>query len=99
MRQVLIRTGVKGIAVLVGILVISTCLQLMTRFQGAEQLIVMAGGQMSEAYPGQNEILRKQTVDYVNKLMGLDRPFVPDLWPFDNGSLWIDSDRDHSKED
>ena len=88
MRQVLIRTAFKGVIVLIGILVISTCLQLMIRFQGAEQIISMVSQPASESYPGQNEELRKQATDYVNKLMGLDRPFVPDLWPFDNESLW-----------
>ena len=88
MRQVLIRTAARGVIILIGILLISTGLQLMIRFWGVEPIISMAGGQMSEAYPGQNEELCKQRVDYVHKLMGLDRPFVPDLWPFDNESLW-----------
>jgi ABC-type dipeptide/oligopeptide/nickel transport system permease component len=88
MRQVLIRTAFKGVIVLIGILLISTGLQLMIRFWGVEPLISMIGEQVSEAYPGQDEVLRKQAMDYIREAMGLDRPFVPDLWPFDNESLW-----------
>ena len=92
MRQVIARYTAKAAIILAGILIVSTCLQLMIRFQGAESIISIIGGQMSEAYPGQNEILRKQTVDYVHELMGLDRQFAPDLWPFDNESLWSKSE-------
>ena len=88
MRQVFIRTAFKGVTVLIGILLISTGLQLMIRFRGVELLISEIREPMSEAYPGEGEELRKQAVDYIHKLMGLDRPFVPDLWPFDNESLW-----------
>jgi ABC-type dipeptide/oligopeptide/nickel transport system permease component len=88
MKQVLIRTAVKGVIILIGILLISTGLQLMIRFYGVEPIISMTSQQMSESYPGQNEELRKQAVDYIHKAMGLDRPFVPDLWPFDNESFW-----------
>jgi ABC-type dipeptide/oligopeptide/nickel transport system permease component len=88
MRQVLIRTAAKGVIVLIGILLISTGLQLMIRFWGMEPLISMIGGQMSEACLGQNEELHQQATEYFRQAMGLDRPFVPDLWPFDNESLW-----------
>jgi hypothetical protein len=56
----------------------------MIRINGAEYIISMAGSMSSEAYPGESEELTK---DYVHNLMGLDRPFFPDFWPFDNESF------------
>ena len=88
MRQVLIRTAVKGVFTLLGILLISTALQLMIWFRGIDPLIQMVGVQMTEEYPGQNEEYRRHAIDCFREAMGLDRPFVPDLWPFDNESLW-----------
>ena len=80
---------IKALGVLIGILAISTALQYMIYAQGAEYLISMAGSQSSEAYPGQSEEL---TTEYVRNLMGLDRPFIPDLWPFDNVSFWHETE-------
>ena len=88
MRRVIIRTALKGTIILTGILLISTGVQLLIRFQGAEAIISVIGGQISAAYPGQNEVLRKQAVGYIHEVMGINKPFVPDLWPFDNESLW-----------
>ena len=90
MRHALMRIAVKGVFTLLGILLISTALQLMIWFRGIDPLIqmVMVGGQMIEEYPGQNEESRRHAVDHFREAMGLDRPFVPDLWPFDNESLW-----------
>ncbi len=89
MRRVIARTFIKGIAVLLGILVISSALQFLIYVRGAEQFIELRGGQMSEAYPapGRDEVVSKESIAYINELF-FNRPFTPDLWPFDNESLW-----------
>ena len=83
MRQVLIRTAVRGVTVLLGILVISSALQFMIWVRGPEFVEQMLG-QISVT----DERAYEQVEDYLYRELGLDRPFVPDLWPFDNESLW-----------
>jgi hypothetical protein len=89
MRQVLIRTAFKGVIVLVGILLISTGLQLMIRIYGAEQFIELTGSQVSEAYPapGRDEVISEEELKRVYEYF--NGPFIPDPWPFDNESLWV----------
>lgn len=87
MRQVLIRTVVKGITVLIGILLISSLLQFTIWVQGPELVELM----MKElSFPPSYINIEKyeQIKGYLYRELGLDRPFVPDLWPFDNESLW-----------
>ncbi len=88
MQKVITRYITKAAVTLVGILIISAGLQLMIRSWGVEPLVSMVGGHASEAYQGQNKEIRRQSTYYFREAMGLDRPFVPDLWPFDNKSLW-----------
>ncbi len=88
MRRVLIRTGLKGIMILIGILLISTILQFMIWVRGPELISEMVLGLQSEEYPGQNEQYRRQAIDSFREAMGWTDRFVPDLWPFDNESLW-----------
>ena len=77
------RTGVKGMMVLLGILVVSSLLQFMIYVRGPEFVDIMLE-QMSFAGPNGYE----QTKKALYKELGLDHPFTPDLWPFDNQSLW-----------
>jgi ABC-type dipeptide/oligopeptide/nickel transport system permease component len=83
MRQVLIRTAVKGVIILIGILLICTILQFMIWVRGPEFIELMLG-QISVT----DERAYEQVQNYLYRELGLDRPFIPDLWPFDNESLW-----------
>lgn len=88
MKRVLIRTVIKGLSTLVGILVISTALQYLMHVWGGEQFIELKGSQ-SEAYPApeRDEPISKESMAYINEFF-YGRPFIPDLWPFDNVSFW-----------
>jgi hypothetical protein len=76
MRVFIIRATLKSVIILLGVLVISTGLQLTIRFHASEIIDIFMAG------------IHTQTREYFVKEFGLDRPFVPDLWPFDNESLW-----------
>jgi hypothetical protein len=93
MREVIIRTVVMGGIILAGVLLISSGLQLMIRFWGVGPVISMASQPASESYRGEREELHRRAVDNVREAMGLDCLFVPDLWPFDNESLWSNPER------
>jgi hypothetical protein len=83
MKQVLIRTIVRSAAVLAGILLVSSALQFMIWARGPESVEVMMKNMSFTDERG-----REQTKDYLYRELGLDHPFIPDLWPFDNESLW-----------
>ncbi len=83
MKQILMRTAVKGAIVLIGILVISSALQFMIWVRGPEFVELMLG-QISVT----DERAYRQVQNYLYRELGLDHPFIPDLWPFDNESLW-----------
>ena len=97
MTGVVERAALKWLAVLAGILVISACLQLAIRIHALEAFSELIGGQVSEAYPapGRDEIMNGEQIASINEFLGLDRPFIPDLWPFDNESLWHQSARQY----
>ena len=83
MRVVISRILIKGSAVLAGILLISSALQFITWREGPEMVERMLE-QMSFAGPNGYELTKKA----LYKQLGLDHFFIPDLWPFDNRSLW-----------
>jgi len=93
MRGVILRTAVMGGIILANVLLISSGLQLMIRFWGVNPVVSMAFQPASESYSGEKEELHRRAVDNAREAMGLDRPFVPDLWPFDNESLWVEPER------
>jgi len=98
MRQFIGRTLFKGLAVLVGILVISTVLQLAIRIHGQEAFSELIGGQMTEGYaypaPGRDGVITGEELDNINEFLGPGRPFVPDFWPFDNESCWHETEQE-----
>ena len=83
MRVVVLRILIKGITLLVGILLISSALQFITWLQGPEMVEKMLE-QMSFAGPNGYELTKQALYEQ----LGLDHFFIPDLWPFDNRSLW-----------
>ena len=83
MRVVISRILLKGIAVLLGVLLISSALQYITWCKGPEMVEKMME-QMSFTGPNGYELTKK----VLYKQLGLDHFFIPDLWPFDNKSLW-----------
>ncbi len=87
MRQVLIRTAFKSVIILIGILLICTILQFMIWIRGPEFVdIMMAQISFTDAAG------EEQTKKALYRELGLDHPFIPDLWPFDNESLWDKAD-------
>ena len=91
MRQVFIRTVIKGLGVLVGILVISTALGFLIHVRGADKILELRGSQISSADPTQE---RDEAIAYINEFLGFNRPFIPDLWPFDNESFWHKAEKE-----
>ena len=83
MRVVIVRILFKGITVLLGVLLITSALQYIMWLKGPEMVDKMLE-QMSFAGPNGRELTRKA----LYKQLGLDHVFIPDLWPFDNRSLW-----------
>jgi hypothetical protein len=83
MRQVLIRTGLRGIIILIGILLICTILQFVTYLRGPEFVDIMMENMSFTDAAGE-----EQTKKALYRELGLDHWFIPDLWPFDNQSLW-----------
>ncbi len=83
MRQVLIKTAIKGVIIIIGILLICTILQFMIYLRGPEFVEIMIENMSFTDAAGE-----KQTKQHLYRQLGLDHWFVPDLWPFDNESLW-----------
>jgi len=83
MRVVISRILVKGLAMLLGVLLITCALQYITWLKGPEMVEKMLE-QMSFTGPNGRELTKKA----LYKQLGLDHFFIPDLWPFDNRSLW-----------
>jgi hypothetical protein len=83
MGQVIARTAVKGVTVLVGILLVSSLLQFMIWVRGPEFV-----EQMLRQISVTDERAYEQVENYLYIELGLDHPFTPDLWPFNNQSLW-----------
>lgn len=88
MRQVLIRTAFKGLIILIGILLICTILQFMIWLQGSEPIV------STVLEPSGDPDWIKDVELRVHQAMGMDHIFVPDLWPFDNESLWHRAETD-----
>ena len=83
MRIIIVQILIKGLAILAGVLLISSALQYITWRKGPEMVEQMLE-QMSFAGPNGYELTKKALYEQ----LGLDHFFIPDLWPFDNRSLW-----------
>lgn len=76
-----IRILVKGISIFLALLIIIMGWQFIIRAQAVDALV----GVIIYDPPPPN--LRA----IISQQLGLDRPFVPDFWPFDEKSLWTNS--------
>ena len=74
MKIVIIGTLMKWASVFIIILIIVMGFQFTIRATAVNTLVLMRTGPTNSAE--------------VTQWLGLDRPFVPDFWPFDDQSLW-----------
>jgi len=83
MKNRLIKIFLRWSAVLAGVLLISSMLQFGIWVKGLE-IVEQLLSQIS--FP--DAAGEKQGRDLIYRELGLDHFFIPDLWPFDNESLW-----------
>jgi Ca-activated chloride channel family protein len=83
MKHPMVKIAAKAGLTLVFVLLISIGLQFLIRFQPSHNIDIMVSEMSSQSSVGQ-----QLTSEYVLHQLGLDKPFTPDLWPFDNQSLW-----------
>lgn len=81
MKTTVKKAVVKWLFVLVGILVIASALQFLVYLRGVDLLVLSV-----ESMPGPTD--DEETERYFLHKLGWNKAFVPDLWPFDNTSIW-----------
>jgi hypothetical protein len=83
MKTAVKKAVVKWLFGLVGILVIASALQFLvwsSREELVDHMLAMISGPIDADYEAIEAGL--------NERLGFDRFFIPDLWPFDNTSIW-----------
>ncbi len=83
MKTAVKKTLIKGVVTLAGILLIASALQFLVwsnREALVDDMLAMISGPIGADYV----TIQSRLVDR----LGFDHFFIPDLWPFDNLSIW-----------